>query len=135
MIPVEVPNWRGNSGLMDGKVNGNFVAMPVVDAGLEKKGRGSPPLWYISANELDFLSAYMRGRLTLDKINATISVMVAYAEANAHLMTASRKKEVTNVDTKSPSRSCVRHKPDQKQETKCQLTLRKTMQKPKRLKR
>lgn len=45
----------------------------------EKKGRGSPPMWYITANELDSLSSYMRGRLTLDKINAAISDMAAYA--------------------------------------------------------
>ncbi|KAK9051566.1 hypothetical protein SSX86_028193 [Deinandra increscens subsp. villosa] len=58
----------------------------------EKKGRGSAPLWYITANELDSLSSYMRGRLTLDKINAAISDMAAYAEANAQLMKAPRKK-------------------------------------------
>ncbi|KAI3719210.1 hypothetical protein L6452_20105 [Arctium lappa] len=58
----------------------------------EKKGRGSPPLWYITANELDSLSSYMRGRLTLDKVNAAISDMAAYAEANAQLITAPRKK-------------------------------------------
>ncbi|KAI3796676.1 hypothetical protein L1987_39355 [Smallanthus sonchifolius] len=58
----------------------------------EKKGRGSAPLWYITANELDSLSSYMRGRLTLDKINAAIGDMAAYAEANAQLMTAPRKK-------------------------------------------
>ncbi|KAL8228009.1 hypothetical protein R6Q57_015593 [Mikania cordata] len=58
----------------------------------EKKGRGSPPLWYITANELDSLSSYMRGRLTLDKINAAINDMAAYAEANAQLMAAPRKK-------------------------------------------
>ncbi|KAI3743778.1 hypothetical protein L1987_56844 [Smallanthus sonchifolius] len=58
----------------------------------EKKGRGSPPLWYITANELDSLSSYMRGRLTLDKINAAIGDMAAYAEANAQLITAPRKK-------------------------------------------
>ncbi|KAI7732183.1 hypothetical protein M8C21_019044 [Ambrosia artemisiifolia] len=58
----------------------------------EKKGRGSPPLWYITADELESLSAYMRGRLTLEKINAAINDMAAYAEANAQLMTAPRKK-------------------------------------------
>ncbi|KAF5761010.1 putative spindle and kinetochore-associated protein [Helianthus annuus] len=58
----------------------------------EKKGRGSPPVWYITADELDSLSSYMRGRLTLDKINAAINDMAAYAEANSQLMTAPRKK-------------------------------------------
>ncbi|PWA74834.1 hypothetical protein CTI12_AA248050 [Artemisia annua] len=58
----------------------------------EKKGRGSPPLWYISDEELNSLSSYMRGRLTLDKINAAINDMAAYAEANSQLITAPKKK-------------------------------------------
>ncbi|KAL4585841.1 hypothetical protein LXL04_010467 [Taraxacum kok-saghyz] len=58
----------------------------------EKKGRGSPPLWFITANELDSLSSYMRGRLTLDKINAAINDMAVYAQANSQLITAPRKK-------------------------------------------
>ncbi|XP_076913833.1 SKA complex subunit 1 homolog [Bidens hawaiensis] len=67
----------------------------------EKKGRGSPPLWYITANELDSLSSYMRGRLTLDKINAAINDMAAYAEANSQLMTAPRKKLTESTLEKS----------------------------------
>lgn len=34
----------------------------------------------------------MRGRLTLDKVNAAINDIAAYAEANAHLILAPRKK-------------------------------------------
>lgn len=34
----------------------------------------------------------MRGRLTLDKINAAINDMAVYAEANSQLITAPRKK-------------------------------------------
>ncbi|XP_059650992.1 spindle and kinetochore-associated protein 1 homolog [Cornus florida] len=58
----------------------------------EKKGRASPPLWHITADELASLSSYMRGRLTLDKVNAAINDMAAYAEANAQLIAAPRKK-------------------------------------------
>ncbi|GKC13565.1 spindle and kinetochore-associated protein 1, partial [Tanacetum coccineum] len=58
----------------------------------EKKGRGSPPLWYITDDELNSLSSYMRGRLTLDKINAAINDMAAYAEANSQLITLPKKK-------------------------------------------
>lgn len=36
----------------------------------------------------------MKGRLTLEKVNAAISDMAAYAEANAQLVTAPRKKVV-----------------------------------------
>ncbi|KAL8119230.1 SKA complex subunit 1 homolog [Apium graveolens] len=58
----------------------------------EKKGRCMPPLWYITADELNSLSSYMKGRLTLEKVNAAISDMATYAEANAKLVTAPRKK-------------------------------------------
>ncbi|CAN0889915.1 Spindle and kinetochore-associated protein 1 homolog [Linum grandiflorum] len=63
----------------------------------EKKGRGSPPLWHITSDELDSLSSYMRGRLTLDKINAAINDMAAYADANAHLIAAPKKKLAENM--------------------------------------
>ncbi|OMP00645.1 hypothetical protein COLO4_12497 [Corchorus olitorius] len=63
----------------------------------EKKGRGSPPLWYITAGELDSLSSYMRGRLTLEKVNAAINDMATYAEANAQLVAAPKKKLAENL--------------------------------------
>ncbi|KAL9385653.1 hypothetical protein Peur_022663 [Populus x canadensis] len=63
----------------------------------EKKGRSSPPLWYITAAELDSLSSYMRGRLTLDKVNAAINDMAAYADSNSQLITAPKKKLAENL--------------------------------------
>ncbi|KAL3516960.1 hypothetical protein ACH5RR_023862 [Cinchona calisaya] len=57
-----------------------------------KKGRASAPLWYISADELISLPQYMKGRLTLEKVNAAINDMAAYADANAQLIAAPRKK-------------------------------------------
>lgn len=35
---------------------------------------------------------YMKGRLTLEKVNAAINDMAAYADANAQLIAAPRKK-------------------------------------------
>lgn len=35
---------------------------------------------------------YMRGRLTLEKVNAAVNDMATYAEANAHLISAPKKK-------------------------------------------
>ncbi|KFK35267.1 hypothetical protein AALP_AA5G263100 [Arabis alpina] len=58
----------------------------------EKKGRGSPPLWYITVEELNSLSSYMRGRLTLEKVNGAINDMASYAEANVHLISAPKQK-------------------------------------------
>ncbi|KAE9445415.1 hypothetical protein C3L33_22687, partial [Rhododendron williamsianum] len=67
----------------------------------EKKGRASAPLWFITSDELDSLSSYMRGRLTLDKVNAVINEMSTYAEANAQLITAPRKKLSDNMFDKA----------------------------------
>ncbi|KAG5565507.1 hypothetical protein RHGRI_001410 [Rhododendron griersonianum] len=67
----------------------------------EKKGRASAPLWFIASDELDSLSSYMRGRLTLDKVNAVINEMSTYAEANAQLITAPRKKLSDNMFDKA----------------------------------
>ncbi|KAL1543391.1 spindle and kinetochore-associated protein 1 [Salvia divinorum] len=58
----------------------------------EKKGRASAPMWYITAEELNSVPPYMKQRLTLEKMNAAIGDMANYAEANAHLITAPRKK-------------------------------------------
>ncbi|KAL9277122.1 hypothetical protein ACSQ67_025333 [Phaseolus vulgaris] len=63
----------------------------------EKKGRGSPPTWYVAGSELDSLSSYMRGRLTLEKVNAAINDMVSYAEANSQLIVAPKKKLAENL--------------------------------------
>nr|GMD07520.1 spindle and kinetochore-associated protein 1 homolog [Ipomoea batatas] len=63
----------------------------------EKKGRASPPLWYLSADDLNSCPASMRGRLTLDKVNAAINDMAMYAEANSQLITTPRKKLTDNI--------------------------------------
>ncbi|KAJ0046334.1 hypothetical protein Pint_03891 [Pistacia integerrima] len=63
----------------------------------EKKSRGSPPLWYITTNELDSLSSYMRGRLTLEKVNAAINDMATYAKENAQIISATKKKLAENL--------------------------------------
>ncbi|XP_015889002.1 spindle and kinetochore-associated protein 1 homolog [Ziziphus jujuba] len=62
----------------------------------EKKGRSTPPLWFITDNELDSLSTYMKGRLTLEKVNAAINDMAKYAEANAQIIAAPKKKLAEN---------------------------------------
>ncbi|XP_010258977.1 PREDICTED: spindle and kinetochore-associated protein 1 homolog [Nelumbo nucifera] len=95
---VTVSNRNPSNCLMQESSNHDFhlgslkldeepVALPK-----EKKGRGSAPLWYVTAEELDSLSSYMRGRLTLDKVNAAINDMAAYAETNAQLIAAPKKK-------------------------------------------
>ncbi|KAJ6675567.1 SPINDLE AND KINETOCHORE-ASSOCIATED PROTEIN 1 [Salix viminalis] len=63
----------------------------------EKKGRSPPPLWHITSAELDSLSSYMRGRLTLDKVNAAIDDMAAYADSNSQLIAAPKKKLAENL--------------------------------------
>ncbi|PKA59565.1 Spindle and kinetochore-associated protein 1 like [Apostasia shenzhenica] len=57
----------------------------------EKKGRFAPR-WYVTASELDSVASYMRGRLTLDKVNFAISEMATYADSNFQLITLPKKK-------------------------------------------
>ncbi|KAL8062458.1 hypothetical protein ABFX02_02G148600 [Erythranthe guttata] len=65
----------------------------------EKKGRPSPPMWYVTADELNSVSSYMKQRLTLEKMNAAIEDMASYAEANAQLIAAPRRKLTeSNID-------------------------------------
>ncbi|KAL5728248.1 hypothetical protein ACHQM5_001360 [Ranunculus cassubicifolius] len=66
----------------------------------EKKSRSSLPLWYVTAEELDSLSSYMKGRLTLEKVNAAIDDMATYAEANAQLISSSKMKEFKDLALK-----------------------------------
>ncbi|PON47294.1 Spindle and kinetochore-associated protein [Parasponia andersonii] len=63
----------------------------------EKKGRCPPPLWFITEDELDSLSSYMKGRLTLEKVNTAINDMATYAEANAQIIAAPKKKLAENL--------------------------------------
>ncbi|CAM6119426.1 unnamed protein product [Calypogeia fissa] len=58
----------------------------------EKKGKGPPPRCYVSAEEFASLSSYMRGRLTLDKVNTAIDEIAMFAESNARLLAAQRNK-------------------------------------------
>lgn len=96
------PNLPGNTSVLDTS-SASLVLKPPNDDAVarsteetkpqkERKGRGPPPRWYLTDNELDSLSSYMRGRLTLDKVNAAIDEMVQYAETNAQLIAAPRKK-------------------------------------------
>ncbi|KAK1306083.1 hypothetical protein QJS10_CPA10g00869 [Acorus calamus] len=68
------------------------VAPAPAPAPKEKKGRSAAPRWYITVEELDSLSSYMRGRLTVDKVNAAINDMAIYADANAQLVEGPKKK-------------------------------------------
>ncbi|KAL6639260.1 hypothetical protein ACP70R_022990 [Stipagrostis hirtigluma subsp. patula] len=69
----------------DSKIKEESVVAP-------KKGRAPAPRWYISTQELDSLSSYMRGRLTLEKVNIAINEVASYADANAHLVAGPKKK-------------------------------------------
>lgn len=108
-VPANVPEKTVNRNV---DVNRSFSGMPsgMVKEGLqsesmksedpapkERKGRPPAPVWYLSAEELDSLSSYMKGRLTLEKVNAAITDMAAYAEANAHLIAAPRNKLSENL--------------------------------------
>lgn len=54
------------------------------------KARKEAPRWYVTERELSALSSYMRGRLSLDKVNAALDELVQHAEANSRLVQAAR---------------------------------------------
>ncbi|XP_006290471.2 spindle and kinetochore-associated protein 1 homolog [Capsella rubella] len=92
LLQENAKQYEHNPGLSSLKSDEEAVVLPK-----EKKGRGSPPLWHITVEELNSLSSYMRGRLTLEKVNAAINDMASYAEANAHLIAAPKQKVYQNL--------------------------------------
>ncbi|GBG89066.1 hypothetical protein CBR_g48776 [Chara braunii] len=57
------------------------------------KGRkGPPPRCYVSETELSAVSSYMRGRLTLQKVNTAIDEMAEFAASNAQLLAMAKKQ-------------------------------------------
>jgi len=50
----------------------------------------SAPRWYLTAAELAAAPSYMRGRLTLEKVNAAVNEAALLAESTARLMAAAR---------------------------------------------
>eukprot|EP00877_Chromochloris_zofingiensis_P004965 jgi/Chrzof1/1446/Cz10g08080.t1 len=71
------------------------AALHVSDA--VSKKREQAPRWYITNAELAALSSYMRGRLTLDKVNAAIDEVAMYADSNHRWMHAVRAHQVSRI--------------------------------------
>ncbi|KAI3804636.1 hypothetical protein L1987_26335 [Smallanthus sonchifolius] len=151
-IPVEVPNWED--------VFEDPQLPLVVDIGIDGKHKVlyadddeellvCMTLAKLSARAFSSLKVRERcsvngggGRSVVGSIMNQPILRPYYIQVSMYLIdnqhetnSGISRREVTNADTKSPGPSCVRQAPDQKQETECQLTLRKTMQKPKRLKK
>ncbi|KAK4716803.1 hypothetical protein R3W88_015141 [Solanum pinnatisectum] len=83
---------------LEPSVEDSFVSLKLEEpAPKEKKGRVSPPLFYISSDELNSVPPYMKQRITLEKVNAAINDMATYAEATSQLLTAPRKKLKENL--------------------------------------
>mmetsp|Transcript_1151 Transcript_1151/g.2357 ORF Transcript_1151/g.2357 Transcript_1151/m.2357 type:complete len:265 (-) Transcript_1151:30-824(-) len=55
---------------------------------------------YIDEAELDGVSSYMKGRLTVDKMNAALDELAGHAEANAELVHAAKRNKTSGVDRK-----------------------------------
>lgn len=113
-VPPEMPGSFNDASSLTKAASNDAPSALIEDSKpqKEKKGRGPPPRWHLTINELDSLSSYMRGRLTLDKVNAAIDEMAQYAEANAHLIAIPRNKlgddllaralEVRDISTSDP---------------------------------
>ena len=55
---------------------------------------------YITQAELGSVSSYMRGRLTIETVNAALDEAAAHSEANSRLMSAARQNSVKPADRK-----------------------------------
>lgn len=55
---------------------------------------------YIDQSELDGVSSYMKGRLTVDKMNAALDELAGHAESNAELVHAAKRNKTSGVDRK-----------------------------------
>ncbi|XP_055808649.1 spindle and kinetochore-associated protein 1 homolog [Solanum dulcamara] len=83
---------------LEPSVEESFVSLKLEEpAPKEKKGRASPPLFYLNSDELNSVPPYMKQRITLEKVNAAINDMATYAEATSQLLTAPRKKLKENL--------------------------------------
>ncbi|TYK30703.1 spindle and kinetochore-associated protein 1-like protein isoform X3 [Cucumis melo var. makuwa] len=93
----------GSEAKTSGSELGSREAENVISVLPKEKKVSSPPLWYITIDELNSLSSYMRGRLTVDKVNAAVNDMATYAEANAQLIGIPKKKLAENLWEKALS--------------------------------
>ncbi|XP_020584027.1 spindle and kinetochore-associated protein 1 homolog isoform X2 [Phalaenopsis equestris] len=95
---VELSDSTTNASFNLSSINQNILSEAstskeeIVLAPREKKGRRPAPRWYVTAAEIDSLSSYMRGRLTLDKVNIAVNEMAAHADANCQLIARDSKK-------------------------------------------
>ncbi|KAJ3678682.1 hypothetical protein LUZ60_002485 [Juncus effusus] len=94
-------NSNSNSNLLGNELQIKPTEEPVAPPKFEKKGKGPAPRWYISSEELDSLSSYMRGRLTLEKVNIAINDLATYADSNSHLISCPKKKMSEDMWDKS----------------------------------
>lgn len=59
---------------------------------LKTKKRVGNPRQYVSQDELDSVSSYMKGRLTIERINKAVDEMASRAESNSKLLEVARSK-------------------------------------------
>lgn len=78
----------------------NQEPQPTRQAANDKKKRLKAPRRYISHAELASVSSYMRGRLTIETVNAALGDAASHSEANNRLMAAARSNSVKPADRK-----------------------------------
>jgi len=68
--------------------------------GINPSAVGKVERRYITQDEFDSVSSYMKGRLTADKVNAALDELAGFAEQNAVLVLAARKNKTAGYDRK-----------------------------------
>ena len=80
----------------------NAAGQPGEPAVGEAKRKPTPtaPRRYVTQEEFESVSTYMRGRLTADKVNASLDELAGHAEANAALVSAARRNRPVGANKK-----------------------------------
>jgi len=55
---------------------------------------------YVTTEELNSVGSYMRGRLTLDRVNAALDELLQHAEKNRSMVIAAKKNKTAGIDRK-----------------------------------
>lgn len=91
-IPAHVPHVTSKGGPTPGGGGRRQESQREQNTRIERR--------YIDQAELDGVSSYMKGRLTVDKMNAALDELAGHAEANAELVQAAKKNKTSGIDRK-----------------------------------
>jgi len=92
LLPTGTMPTASDAAASSGPAAAAARSMPPQAGEDERRRREAVLRRYVSEPELQSVSSYMRGRLTLEKVNAAVDEMAVHAEANVKLMAAIKSR-------------------------------------------